>query len=536
MYADEVNIQLFRRVEIGDVFGSVKGGATELFFGDVDDQGDNADENIAFLGETPLLRAATAKSEDFKDRPKLRTSLTGGVSWMEDIPAKAVLESVKTLTPDDDKAEKQYLAMLKEIRTTSTVYQSRQQVNLDAKGENGFTLENEKDMRAAICAELHKLPSIAHPPPRSVRVTTLQGISPPHVRRFLHRLPFLLRLLLTTLSYSHLINIKSINVAGSGLFTAAVLQSKVFKHYASDNAEIRRLERKMKTWLADANFCLQLTDISGMSQVPLSTAFDVIAYLKFNDIMAYRTVPEKSTIAQVVRLGGADATVTIPSFLLPHHEHLLPPEPTPEVTKELADEIDGADGVPKTIQAERDLEKAHKDEVAITLSVHASLPAAFDQSLLNFVAALVKATKIIELEKEVDDAAEKGGVDTPFTSPTYSTFPTDDDASIKSSGSGSGDGNSRLKGFARNIRQNLKDGTTGQSIKELAKDLHQSTKDGMKKALVGGMVNDRWIAKMVGKVAAKLQQAQGDLGYSGEITVPLGPYRSRGELPSKLLP
>ena len=52
-----------------------------------------------------------------------------------------------------------------------------------------------------------------------------------------------------------------------------------------------------------------------------------------------------------------------------------------------------------------------------------------------------------------------------------------------------------------------------------------------------GVVSDRWIAKLVGKMAAKLENAQGDVGYSGEIPVPLEPYRAGSDgLPSKLLP
>ena len=93
-----------------------------------------------------------------------------------------------------------------------------------------------------------------------------------------------------------------------------------------------------------------------------------------------------------------------------------------------------------------------------------------------------------------------------------------------------------FKNFAAGIRQNIKDNTTSASIKEFARDLHQSTKDGMKKAVVGGMINDRWIAKLVGKVAAKLEQAQGDLGYSGAIPIPLAPYRGSEDLQTKLLP
>ena len=164
-----------------------------------------------------------------------------------------------------------------------------------------------------------------------------------------------------------------------------------------------------------------------------------------------------------------------------------------------------------------------KDETKVKISVHGSLPATFDQSLLNFIGALVKATKIIELEKQADEIEESEA--------SPATPATDDDALKPVSRVDSG-----FKSFTKNLRQGLKDGSTRDSIKDFARDVHQSTRDSMKKAVVGSMINDRWIAKMVGKVAAKLEQAQGDVGYSGEIPVALGPYRARGELPLKLLP
>lgn len=318
-----------------------------------------------------------------------------------------------------------------------------------------------------------------------------------------------------------------------------MLQQNIFKHYAAHNAELRRLARRISIWLADANFCLELTDIAGLSRVPVSADYDIVATLKFADIMAYRTVEQSGTIAQVVRLGGADATFTVPSFLLPHHEHILPPKPTKSDEAKQEEEVEQADGIPKTVKAEHGLEQMQKDETSIQLSIHGSLPAVFDQSLLNFIAALVKATKIIELEKAADDVDHADEVTSPrATSPDATTA---DDASVSSMSSitpttSRTDSGAGFRAFTRNIKQGLKDGSTRDAIKEFAKDVHQATRDGVKKAVVGGMVNDRWIAKMVGKIAAKLEQAQGDVGYSGEIPVKLEGYRERAEVATKLLP
>jgi hypothetical protein len=89
--------------------------------------------------------------------------------------------------------------------------------------------------------------------------------------------------------------------------------------------------------------------------------------------------------------------------LLPHHEHIVPPPPTTQDKERLIQEVAEADGVPKTVQAEQRLEQAEKDEANVKMSVHASLPAYFDQQLLDFVATLVKATKFQEVEKETKE-------------------------------------------------------------------------------------------------------------------------------------
>ena len=106
------------------------------------------------------------------------------------------------------------------------------------------------------------------------------------------------------------------------------------------------------------------------------------------------------------------------------------------------------------------------------MSVHAKLPASLDQELLNFTAALIKATKVVELEQ--------------------GPSPMDEEHS---------------------------------GIRDFARSLNKGMKEGMKKAVVDSVVHDRWIAKMVGKITKKLETAQGEIGYSGGIPVPLGPYR-----------
>jgi len=51
-------------------------------------------------------------------------------------------------------------------------------------------------------------------------------------------------------------------------------------------------------------------------------------------------------------------------------------------------------------------------------------------------------------------------------------------------------------------------------------------KEGVKRAIVDGFVNDRWIAKMARKVTRRLETARGEVGYSGDIPVVLGVDRT----------
>lgn len=143
---------------------------------------------------------------------------------------------------------------------------------------------------------------------------------------------------------------------------------------------------------------------------------------------------------------------------------------------------------PKQIQAQHEMEQTLKDEANINISTHVRLPACFDQSLLDFITALVKATKIIEIEKEekedgvLDDEVEK---------------------------------TSRFKDFTRNLKSDMK--------------------EGIRRVAIDAALNDRWIAKLVGKVTRKLETAQGDIGYSGDLPVPLAIYRDKAETASKLM-
>lgn len=286
-----------------------------------------------------------------------------------------------------------------------------------------------------------------------------------------------------------------------------------------------------------------------------------------------------------MRLGGADATIQTPSFLLPHHEHWLPERPSKSDVQEQESAIDEADGVPKAVQAGQELEQMRKDETNVKISAHVRLPAVFDQELLDFVAAIVKATKVVEAERElnepdVDSDADVDNTDAESIASVASADTTDTNGKIKKPSTFRTFGHNLsqdFKGFGSKKADKEKDTDTDSiasaediapddisitsvnsfsapqragTFKILSKDLgrdfrgfntsvksaNTQLRDKMKRSTINAMANDRWIAKMVGKITRKLETARGEFGYSGDLPVPLGPYRERGEEASKLLP
>ena len=490
LQTEKVTVYLFRRVEVDDVYANIKGGEFEMTFGNLDARinANDPDGDPLMISDSALLRRATTHGDT--SRPpmvKMKSRMTHGVN-LQDMPAQEGLGLVTAMSPDNTAADKSYQNTLKWIEQTNMISQCRQDV-IKAAGDTLTTgnISNEKDMRAAISTRLHSKTTIPHPPRHSIRVTSLQTMSPPRVRAFMHRLPMLYRLLLLPLSYFHPVSINSITAAGSGKWITSQLRTNIFKNYGDESSEVRKLERRVMAWLSDANFVFELDKVLALGQVPFLTDYDIVCYLKTEDVMAYRTpLGEEVQLTQVVRVGGADATFSIPYFLLPHHEHLLPSIPTQEIEEEVKKDVMDADSKPKAVQKERELEQTQKDEANVVMSVHARLPMCCDQELLNFVAALVKATKVVELEQAHSVADEE----------------------------------------------------VGSGVREFAKSLNKNMRDGMKKAMVDGIVNDRWIAKMVGKITKQLETAQGEAGYTGNIPVLLEKYRlpAGHQEASKLLP
>ncbi|GAB7352528.1 hypothetical protein MBLNU459_g2922t1 [Dothideomycetes sp. NU459] len=530
---DKVTIRLFRRIDIEDVYGNVKGGEFEMTFGKLAKKTHTAEGEPVMVTDTPLLAAAAANGDTSGvGKVTMTEKMTGGATT-KDSTVKNGLQSVKQLSPDDEEANKKYHSILEYIDETSVITVSRKEAEEAIRDRGDMdNLENDKDLRAAICSQLHDKPSIPHPAKRSIKVSTIQHLSPPNVRAFLHRLPMLLRALLVPISYFHPVYISSITAGGSGRWIQYMLSEMVFN--AESDKGIRNLKQRISAWLADANFVFEAVNITGLASVPFNTQYDIVSHLTFDDIMAYRTLPKEVDLQQIVRVGGADARISLPSFLLPHHEHLLPPRPTKEDTDEMKRNVEEADGQPKTLQMQAELEQTLKDETNINISTHVRLPACFDQSLLDFVAALIKATKIIEIEKDPESPVDKGVEVTAEKVVEKHTFKnltkslTQDFKDSVRKGHHRKDSESDIESIDEREGQR-------HTIKQFTKTLTQDMKDGMRRVALDAAVNDKWIAKLVGAITKKLETMQGDIGYSGDMPVPLAVYRQNAESATKLM-
>ena len=317
---DTVTVKLFRRVDIGDVYASVKGGEYEMAFRELGPRSKDDTGHSLMTMDTPLLvaahKAAGAKSED----PKIPMTdeMTNGQS-PEDVSVKDALKKTKKVYVDDQEAETDYSAMLKNIEETSAIAIAARDAHekvTAVEGAGAEVTEDEKDMRAAICSRLQNAPTIPHPPKRSVRVSTLKKLDSYGIRKQLHRFPMLLRAQLQIISYFHPVFCSSITAGGSGKWVQSQLATYIFKNRPEDDSAVKNLRKRISAWVEDANFIFQTTQFTGVGYVPFNTQYDILSTLTFDDILIYRTLSQLTDINRVVRLGGADARVTIPSFLL----------------------------------------------------------------------------------------------------------------------------------------------------------------------------------------------------------------------------
>ncbi|KAJ4983837.1 hypothetical protein SVAN01_10641 [Stagonosporopsis vannaccii] len=521
---DKVTVPLFREIRVDDVYANIKGGEWEVTFGDVPygkpDPADEDSDDSMIVADTAILKAAA------KARPaEMVRMMTADAPPTDSEDTKAAFSSVKQLSPDDEKAHQKYRQYIKHINDTSSIQIAKKElIEKSMRDENSLDPDKIDDLRAAICAQIHSGPSIPHPPSRSIRVSTLRKTSYPSVKRWLHRFPFLYRLMLFPICYFHTVKFKSISAAGSGKWFVALMRKYLFKHYSSQDGEIRRLEARISAFFAEANFCVELTKMVSSASFPLNTNYDIKCNFDVSDVMAYRSLPDAVDLKRVVELGGLDAILNVPIFLFPHHEHIFPAKPTDLDQLSLETEISETQNPSKAMQAQKTLKQLKKDEANMHVSAHAHLPMVVSQEMLNFIAAIVKATKVIESDRDYEEAK----VVRELKRISSNASDTESVSSVNSVASDTtvGEDSKSFKSFLRKVDSGFK-------------DAGQKTAAGMRKAgvsTVSAMANDRWIARLVGKVTRKLEKAQGEVGYSGDVPIALAPYRVRHEADKKILP
>ena len=519
---DKVVVPLFRKIHVDDIYANVKGGDWEVTFGSIPygkpDPSEFTDDEV-IVADTAILKAAAARPIDMVRK------MTAANEPKDAKDTKSAFSSVKQLSPDEEQANIKYQEYLRNINDTSAVQIAKKAlIKLSQKDVNTLEPENMDDLRAAICTQIHSGPSIPHPPAKSIRVSTLRKTNYPNVKKWLHRFPFLYRLMLFPICYFHPVEFKSITAAGSGKWFVSLMSKYLFKHYPTQDGEIRRLEARISSWCADANFAVELGRIESSASFPINTNYDIKCLMDMSNVIAYRALPDAVELKRVVQMGGADAVLTVPIFLFPHHEHIFPAKASEFEQMEMEQAIHDAQGTPAEQRARKILKQLKKDETNMHISAHARLPAVFDQELLNFIAAIVKATKVIESDRDFEDAKilrelkrVSASSDTESVSSMNST--TSEATATMADDSG-------FKHFLRKVDSGFKDASS-------------KTAAGMRKAgvnTVSAMANDRWIARLVGKITKKLEKAQGEIGYSGDVPIALDKYRVRHESDSKILP
>lgn len=400
----------------------------------------------------------------------------------------------------DREAEERYNELRHQIWKTDPINESRKNVQ-DTEGTETKGL-TEGQLRAATCARLEGSPAVPHAPPDSVRVTTLQNLIPRRLAHFLARLPFLLRLVLMLLSYLHPIKIPSITIAGPGHWLAEILQHRVLDQYLEESDESHDLQYRAKEWLENAMLSVDFTKISALGQVPVRTMHDVTAGLRCADTTVFRSAPD--VVETAMELGGADLEFVLPSYLLPHHEHLVPQQPNRVHEANLTQQHEQKDEDSREGQTDLDEDCAH-----IYMRAHANLPAATDHSLLEFIVDLANVSEIFQMQQ--DDEADLDR--------TAESSQHDQNGESHDDNKEEADGKSGLRERTkRAFRGHVKDRAKQLAMRGLNKEQSQ------------------WIKTMVRNTASQLEKMHGDVGYSGSITVPLEPYRGSHDMASKLLP
>ena len=498
-HTDSLEIKLFRRIAIGEIYAAHKCPEDEKEVSlEVDeDQPHLSSENR--IVEDNIRHEASVK---YQDR---------ATTDAKDPTSKSTKDWTRTTAFGDEDAELRYADVLKDIRTGGGLYQMRERLR-DVDHDGDYT---DIELRAMLCTELRR--TGLSPPQHSKRLTTskLATLFPePNVFEYV---PSAMRALLWLASHTHPIDCPSISVAGSGHWLNSLLSQFIFRRHATDDQRIRQFEREVSEWLAVGEYCVDLADITALGQVPLRSGYNIKSEIRSTNIAVSRNDVETNSSAQMASLAGVDGTFVIPTCLLPNHSHLVPPKPSALEVFEAAEkknleDIEKRDQTgnkttfgatntnPNGVQQSSDDQSASEeadvdiDALGVLMSIRVTLPAHFDETCLSFAATLSKAAQMMDIEESIVDPP------TPMYEEDFD--PTE---------------NFRDK-FSRKSKR------FGSAIKHPLQTAHGAFHREMRKATVA-TVNGAWFAKWTNKILEQLAWLNGDVGYTFEIPVSLKPYR-----------
>jgi hypothetical protein len=497
-----LEVKLFRSIKIGEIYAAHRcpEDYKEHHFEKVIRP--NSEKHVS-PSETPIA----------KDNIKHEASAQQHRNDAADSELTATINSKGRTQPsslDDKDAEARYLDSLNSRLARDRLHKMRERLRL-AHGAGEYSDAELVELRALLCTELRKTGLSPSKSSRQLTASKLAAMfSQPDIFKYV---PSAMRMLLWLASHTHPIECPSISVAGSGNWLNALLSQVLFRHRTTVDERIRNLERDVSLWLSAGDYCVDLADITALSQVPVRSMYDIKAEISSTSIAVSRIDTEVESSTQMASLSRADGKFVIPTCLLPNHTHLVPPEPSLEEVAEARLMMREATKQKKTSEesshrrsktwpsSEEDLNNIKEpppfdcDTLNVTVSIRATLPAHFHESLLSFAATLSKAAQMHEIEAQIIDP------------PTPPPFDKTSDPTI-------------------NWREKIakRSDFIGSAIKHPLMSARGAFHREMRKSTVM-TVNGGWFAKWTNKILEQLEWLNGDVGYTFDVPVSLKPYR-----------
>jgi hypothetical protein len=503
-HTDSLEVKLFRSIKIGEIYTAHRC---------PEDYNEHAFEKDIRPGLKNSKHVSPSESPIAKDNIKHEASAQQNrdAATGSELTAKPKSKGWDQPSSLGDKdAEARYLDSLNSHHAHDKLHKMRERLRL-AHGAGEYSDAELVELRALLCTELRKTgltPSKSAPQITASKLAAM--FSQPDIFKYV---PSAMRILLWLASHTHPIECPSISAAGSGNWLNELLSQVLFRHRTTVDERIRNLEREVSLWLSAGDYCVDLANITALSQVPVRSMYDIKAEISSTSIAVSRIDTEVESSTQMASLSRADGTFIIPTCLLPNHSHLVPQEPSLEevaeaklVMREAIKQKQPSEAPSHKRSAtwpasEEDLKNIVEekpfdcDTLNVTMSIRATLPAHFHESLLSFAATLSKAAQMHGIEEDIIDP------------PTPPPFDKTSDPTI-------------------NWREKIakRSDFIGSAIKHPLMSARGAFHREMRKSTVM-TVNGTWFAKWTNKILEQLEWLNGDVGYTFDVPVSLKPYR-----------